>query len=598
MARGKGAGYLSYTALVLLSTIPPISALTDLWAVHIDNGPAPSPEDGPPFSAHATRDRALLPYQIAGVVGSYVATVVVVGTLLLTVGRKLRRRAQDMAARPTEMVKPMGRAFDPSPISPLSSSGRSWYSPRKLRSKKSASGSVRSGVSNLVSPGLASVVSFDANVIESDRQQRQEEMERLYAAVVAQDERKSQTAIITTSEVPVAAPPTSPPRYSARRAPPRLVTDAPALRHLQVNSGQWSPRSPTTPKSPVRAIYPPDSPMPPMPSSPAGPIRAEYPTTPLSPHFADQLPPRTSDLRPVRDTRTSSYGSSRSFASTSTTVAGTGRKARKSLRHLKIGAPIQSAGDDNSDGARTPLSPRFYTDPGIPPEPPTARTLDSQYAPTTPGAASTRSFGQYAAPNTPGGASTRSWRYGETDDEQMDEVRDLPLAHPNRASAYVYNDPAQGVTDLASSRPADPIAPTTAAASNPNRPLPLRQLAQQQQEHQHQHHQQHPHPTFPLSPTHWPHPHPHHQPHLLSPPPVKTTFLSSRAHERLGGPRTGLATPYSPYMPFTPLTPVTPHLLGRAERRQRMREERRGRGAIVEEEAVRGEGEIWGDGYA
>ena len=175
MARGKGAAYLSYTALVLLSNISYTSALKDLWVVDIDNGPAPSPEDGPPFSAHATRDRALLPYQIAGIVGSYVATVFILGTLLLTVGRKLRRRAQDMAARPTEMVKPMGRAFDPSPISPLSSSGRSWYSPRKLRSKKSANGSVRSGrsgFSNTRSPGMNSVASFDANVIEADRLQR------------------------------------------------------------------------------------------------------------------------------------------------------------------------------------------------------------------------------------------------------------------------------------------------------------------------------------------------------------------------------------------------------------------------------------------
>lgn len=565
MGRG-GAIYLSYTALVLLSAATGTSAVSNLWAVSIDEGPAPSPEDGPPFSAHATRNRALLPYQIVGVVGSYVATVLILGTLLLTLGRTLRRRAQEMASRPTEMVKPMGRSFDPSPISPLSSSGRSWYSPRKLRNKRSAATSIRSGRSNPVSPGMDSVVSFDTNVIDADRQKRQDEMERLYAAVMAQDEQKSQTATITTSEMPSVAPPT----YSQKKAPPRLITDAPALRHLQVDAPQWSPRSPGTPKSPIRAIYPPDSPLPPMPSSPASPMRAEYPTTPLTPVFFNQTQ-QSGELRPARDTRTSSFGSSRSFASTSTAAAPTGgKKIRKSLRHLKISAPMQQ-GDDNSDGARTPLSPRFYTDPGIPPEPPTARTMDSQYP-----------------PNTPGAASTRSWRYGEpgSDEERMDEVRDLPSAHPNRTSSYNYANQAQAVTNAASTRP-DPTGttPQNKAVASTNRPLPLRQLAAQQQRQQTD-----PSAAYPLSPMTW------NQGYPLSAGPVKTTFLETGMN-KLGGPRTGLATPYSPYMPYTPLTPVTPHLTSRAERRQRQKEERKVHGAITEEEQVADEKDLWASGY-
>ncbi|KAK4543001.1 hypothetical protein LTR36_005999 [Oleoguttula mirabilis] len=597
MGRG-GAIYLSYTALVLLSTASGASAVSSLWAVSIDEGPAPSPEDGPPFSAHATRNRALLPYQIVGIAGSYVATVLILGTLLLTVGRSLRKQAQIMASKPTEMVKPMLRAFDPSPISPLSSSGRSWYSPRKLRSKRSANGSVRSGVSNPMSPAMNSVVSFDANVVDGDKQKRQEEMERLYAAVMAQDERKSLGATVTTTEVPV----TALPPYSQKRAPPRLVTDAPALRHLQVEAPQHSP---STPKSPIRAIYPPDSPMPPMPSSPTSPLRAEYPTTPLTPQFFNDPANRPRETRPSRETRTSSFGSTRSFASTSTSAAAAGgKKIRKSLRHLKISAPLQH-GDDNSDGARTPLSPRFYTDPGIPPEPPTARTLDSQYAPTTPGA-----------------ASTRSWRYGEEHDadeqEQMDQVRDLPLPHPNRGSGYGYNynNPARALTTAASTR-ADPTGTTpqnrqlstdttppalaskppaaaAAAAANTTRPLPLRQLAAQQ--HSHQHRTATYAAAHPLSPMTW------NQGYPLSAGsagPVKTTFLDVKPKEgRLGVPGTaGLATPYSPYMPYTPLTPVTPHLTSRVERRQRLREERRGQGVITEEDQVADEGEIWSSGY-
>lgn len=588
MGRG-GAIYLSYTALALLSTAPHASAISDLWAVSIDEGPAPSPQDGPPFSAHASRNRALLPYQIIGIIGSYIAVICLLGTLLLTIGRSCRRKAQILAMRPTEMVKPMTRAFDPSPISPLSSSGRSWYSPRKLRGKRSVDGSVRSVGSNTVSPAMDSVVSLDANVIEADRLQRQDEMERLYAAVMAQDERKSQAqaTVTVTSEVP-----TAPPQYSTqKRAPPRLITDAPALRHLQVSSPQWSPamHSPHTPKSPIRAIYPPDSPMPPMPTSPTSPVRAEYPSTPLTPTFFNNEGP-SQRSRPARERptsqRTSSFGSNRSFASTSTLTAGAnagGKKIRKSLRHLKISAPLQQQqGDDNSDGARTPLSPRFYTDPGIPPEPPTtARTVGSEYAPTTPGAAS--------------------------EDEQMDEVRDLPNPHPNRPmSGYNYNNQAQAVTDAASTRP-DPtgtlapqnkqlprISPPSAPAVPPairapaavgsgNRPLPLRQLAAQQRSDAYA-------AAHPLSPMTW------NAGYPLSAGPVKTTFLDVQK-DKLGGLRTGQATPYSPYMPFTPLTPVTPHLTNRAERRQRQKEERKAQGVITEEDAVADEGELWSSGY-
>ena len=565
MGRG-GARYLSYTALVLLSTVVESDAISDLWAVSIWNSPAPSPQDGPPFSAHASRNRELLPYQIVGIVGSYVGSILILGILLLTVGRRLRRRAQEMAARPTEMVKPTSRAFDPSPISPMSN--RSWYSPRRLKSKKSTTSSIRSGVSNQLSPGMDSVVSFDDGIVEADRQKRQDEMERLYAAVMAQDERKSQQAEAMSGSI---APGTAPPEYSRQR-PPKLITDAPSLRHLQAPyHGQLSPRSPTTPKSPVRAIYPPGSSIPPMPMSPTSPIRVEYPITPMTPTFMAQA--QSGELRPNREGRASSFGSSRTVGSTggSNATSTGGKKLRKSLRHLKISAPLQR--DDNSDGARTPLSPRFYTDPGIPPEPPTAgtiRTFDSQYPPTTPGTA-------------------KSWRYGEerdTDDEQMDEVRDLPQAHPNRVGAYTYDNAAQAVTNAVSKRP-DPTGTTPQnkqpMAASVNNTLPFRQLQQQSSQQQGL-------GAYPLSPGSW------NRGNAISAGPVKTTFLNTQ-RDRFGGPRTGLATPYSPYMPFTPLTPVTPHLQSRAERKQRQREERAVHGAITEEDQVADEKELWSYGY-
>lgn len=535
MMLGHKRACLLYRALVVLSLAAYTTA--DLWSVSIDLGPAPLPEDGPPFSANASRDRSLLPYQIVGIIGSYLASILILGVLLLTLGRSRRTKALDRASEVscTELVKPMNRAFDPSPVSPVSS--RSWYSPRKLKPKKSSASSVRSGgFSNPVSPTGASVISFDAAVVEADRQKRQEEMERLYAAVMAQDDRKSQQKAVSpqpSEDVPFG----SPPQYS-RRNPPRLITNAPNLRHLQSSQGQYppSPCSPTTPKSPIRAIYPPDGPIPPMPAGPTSPLRAEYPTHKIAPVYQPQQ-----DYPHNNRERSASEGSRRAS-----------RKFRKSLKNIKISSPMVPT-DDNSDGARTPLSPRFYANPGIPPDPPTSRTTDTTdsqaYPPTTPGTA--RSY-------RPGDDDYFPRHDAETD--QIEKIRSLPNPNPQRNNPKHY--PAL---------PASPSPRKQAAASTTSltAPLPFRQTNDQA-------------PTLSV--------------------PTKTTLLEARPKNQfsrtaLGTPRTGLATPYSPYMPFTPLTPVTPRLASRAERRQRAREERTLRGAVVEEDAVKEEGEIWGNGY-
>lgn len=540
MGRG-GAIYLSYTALVLLSAGVGNCVNPSVFDVNIDEGPAPSAADGPPFSAHAIRNKALLPYEIIAVVASYVGSVLILGTLLLTVGRTLRKRAQEMAARPQEMVKPMSKTFGMSPASPQSS--RSWY---KLRNKKSSASSIRSGGSNPVSPGMDSVVSFDQNVIEADRQRRQDEMERLYSAVMMQDAQKSKSSLVTAAEVP-----NSPPGYD-RRTLPQLMIDDPRLRHFQAD------QNPTSPRSPVRAIYPPDADLQGMPQSPTSPIKAAYPNMPLTPMSPQYQASQCGEIRPSRVSRTPSFGSGK--------TAGSG-KLRKSLRKLNISAPLQA--DDNSDGARTPLSPRFYTNPGVPPEPPTARTMDSEnYPPTTPGTAGTG----------------RSWRYpGENDEveERMDEVRALPQPHPNRLSSYNYANEAQAVTDAVSKRRDPPRLPI---GSTNNNTLPFRQMNEEQRKAAYA-------AAHPLSPGVWQ--------QQLSAGPVKTTFLETRKpgmHSAMT-PRTGMATPYSPYMPYTPLTPVTPHLTSRAERKQRRKEDHAIRGAITEEEQVADDKDMWSSGY-
>ncbi|KAF2770477.1 hypothetical protein EJ03DRAFT_335452 [Teratosphaeria nubilosa] len=566
MGRG-GAIYLSYTALALLAAVvAPTRGDSSIWAVSIDESPAPAPDAGPPLSAHAIRNPAYLPYEIVGIVGAYFAAVFLTGSLLLTVGRSSRKRALARSrSHATEMVKPAGVMYDPSPASPAS--GRSWFGSPRKGGRKGASASLRSarsGASDVGSPGMDSVVSFDQNVVEQDRVRREQEMERLYAAVMAQDDRKSAQTIALADEVQV--PTIAPPRYQqGQPRPPRLMTDAPGLRHLQTEQGV---RSPGPPKSPVRAIYPPDSPLPPMPISPTSPIRAEYPPNiPLSPQFFDPGQRPSGELQPNRASRTS-FGSSKTIASTSSTTPAA-KKSRRSLRHLKISAPLQSYGDDNSDGARTPLSPRFYTDPGIPPKPPTARTLDSQDAPTTPGTVS-------------------SWQAEEEQNEGMDQVRDLPRPHLRQISSN-----GAGIPKPATSTTTPMTNPPTTAQP---RPLPLRQLALQQSQSTTTLPHNPPTAFFPLSPSRWPttNPRAHEPSYPLSAGPVKTTFLDVRRDQFSTGPRTGVATPYSPYMPFTPLTPVfTPRLVGRREKRARERE----RGPEVVEEMVEDEGVVWGGDY-
>lgn len=535
MARERSSRAGSMT-LVFLSLVICITA--DLWTVDIDLTPAPAPEDGPPFSAHASRDKALLPFQIVGIVGGYVGSILIIGAFLMTLGRHRRKRALARAAeaKGTEMVKPMSRAFDPSPISPVSS--RSWYSPRKLKPKKSTASSIRSGgMSNPVSPAGVSVVSFDAAVVEADKQKRQEEMERLYAVVMAQDEHKAR--VKATSPPPSASIPSgSPPEYSRRKPPPRLITTAPNLKHLQPGQVQYptSPCSPSTPKSPIRAIYPPDGPAPPMPSGPSSPLHTEYSSTGMRHMYQPQQ-----EYPSASRERSASEGSRRSS-----------KKFRKSLKNIKISPPIIPT-EDNSDGARTPLSPRFYANPGIPPDPPTGRTdgiSDSPgYAPTTPGTA-------------------QSWRYGDElpptidEPEPLTQARALPHTSPQRSNKRAYPP-----------LPACPSPSRRKAETSPislHAPLPFRQYNNQNASSNNA--------------------------------PTKTTLLETRPRNQfltaaMGTPRTGLATPYSPYMPFTPLTPVTPRLTSRAERRQREREERTIRGPVVEEDAVKDEGELWGSGY-
>jgi hypothetical protein len=144
-----------------------------------------------------------------------------------------------------------------------------------------------------------------------------------------------------------------------------------------------NPASPTSPKSPVHAIYPPDYHNPP-------------PTAPLP---RSNNPPASPRSILTKKSRTSSIGSASS-------------RTRLGLRSLRISAPLQKyPGEPLHDEARTPLSPRFYNPPA-PPSPPQDLT------PTSP--------------------------EGDYNYEVLDKVQPLPRPAPQRSGSSYSNPPAVG----------------------------------------------------------------------------------------------------------------------------------------------------------
>lgn len=520
MARGRQV-YLTFAAWVLLSGKPVVA---DLWSVNIDESPAPPPALGPPFSANASRDMSLLPYQIVGIVGSYLCVIFFIGTLLLTIGRRARKRALMLTQREkgTELVQSAGTTFDPSPVSPQSH--RTWYPQRRMKGKESAVESVKS-INSAISPAGESIASFDAAVVENDRLRRAEEMERLYAAVIGQDDEKSR-------------------RESANGAPPQYSRGEPlkltATTHLQRLRTDF----PQSPRSPVRVIYPPDHTPVAGNSAVSESSRLGHSRSPLS--SIGSLSSLESAAR---------ENEARSSAGSSSKVL---KKPRKSLKGIKISGPIMQHSHDGDDEARAPLSPRYYPDPGVPPEPPTGRTdgtMDSAYqSPVT-----ARSFG-YEDTIYPTPTMTL-------------QPRDPPNPYPQRGPAEQLRI-STNTTNF--SQPLRPTSPPSKSAVSVNKVLPFRQYQD--------------------SATLSPYPSSNQGSHTADS--IKTTFVEHRPDRlAVGAPRTGAKTPYSAYMPFTPLTPVTPHLASRAERKQRQRENRALQGAITEEDQVVNQSDMWDSGY-
>ncbi|KAL8742000.1 MAG: hypothetical protein Q9190_005454 [Brigantiaea leucoxantha] len=306
-----------------------VSALpTDIWHVSVFEGPAPAPEDGPPLSANAIRDPAYLPGQIGAIIGSYLLSVLIISVGLLLVGRRLRRAAQaSPSTLAMEMMQPVQadvpKAFDPSPISPASKNPygpspqdtldmkSNWPSPDKSRTP----GRWPSIKKHSYQPSVqSSVVTFDDSVIEDDKAKNQQEMERLYAAVMEHDEEKSTLSVHRSGG--------SQPQHPAE------------LQHLRTTTSIPQPAtepSRTDTKSPARTLT----------ASPKKSIRP----SPIMTHS--------------RNSSRSSFGSF-------------GKK--RGVRNLPISPPMGSPeiapNNVNEYGETEPLSPRLYNPGPPPPTPP------------------------------------------------------------------------------------------------------------------------------------------------------------------------------------------------------------------------------------
>lgn len=161
----------------------------DIWVVSIFRGPAPSPAKGPPASAHALRDPSKLKYEIIGIVAAYLFWLTVTAIGVFLVGRRFRKKSQESdQTLGMETIKSTGfiniREMEAGPKSPLSPK-----SPGKLASLKSWA---RGNKANRQSDH--SISTIDTKVVDNDKVKNMDEMAKLYAAVMAHDQQKSQSS--------------------------------------------------------------------------------------------------------------------------------------------------------------------------------------------------------------------------------------------------------------------------------------------------------------------------------------------------------------------------------------------------------------------
>ncbi|KAH0562648.1 hypothetical protein GP486_002676 [Trichoglossum hirsutum] len=221
----------------------------------IDLDPAPPPEEGPPLSRNALRNKKYLPAEIGGIVGAYVLTVSVLGLLWLFIGRPRRQRSGFASFRDVEMVS--GLPTSPSKETKFWEFRKPWQSSSTTSPKEpkhwdfrkpwsNPTSPVKDSKQSLASPTQGSVATFDEQVIEEDRRRRAEDMDRLYAAVMAHDDARSKVTLSESnpqspsrlepdSKSPMPSP--SLPKVSSPLASPRSVPRPPSVASKHSRTG-------------------------------------------------------------------------------------------------------------------------------------------------------------------------------------------------------------------------------------------------------------------------------------------------------------------------------------------------------------------------
>ena len=475
-------------------------------------------------------NRAHLPWQIGSIVGAYAGLTLLVLTLLLTVGRRLRRAAQESSKTlDMEMIKP-NLAVGITPTTPLDKK-QEWPMSAGLTRTSTWGSTKKWGSKHQSTATQTSIGTFDESVIEEDKAKNQTELERLYAAVMEQDDR------ISNPQAAIPSPP--------------LAQNPPELQHLRSapTSRQYMPPSPVTqgPQS--------------LPRINTASPRSKYRPSPIS-----MTAPSTTHSR----------------ASSRTSLGSFGKKS--GIRNLTISSPMGSP-DLAPESSRMyseaePLSPRFYT-PGPPPTPPQQSSRDeypTHYAQHQRSKAVNNVALSHTPPMSPHlPASPRSTRPPRFQFPRQDPSVDA-ISQVNdtmNPSWTPQHQPQVSLTQPPKSRKPTPLSirtPNNGLLSAPsNSSLPLRSA---------------PLPFRSLAPSNG---------SDRPPSMIKATVLERKVPEinYLRSPHTGVpATPYSPYMPFTPLTPVTPsRLVTRSERKKREKEE--GRRVLTREDAVPEEEDMW-----
>ena len=319
-----------------------------IWDIEIDNAPAPPPDEGPPLSAGALRNKSKLKYEVIGIVGAYLVWLLITFLLLVFVGKKLRYRIQTSnrtlsmeIVRPAPLVNQSNMSVEP----PLKSPG-------KLASLRSWA----SGNRHAHKPSNISVTStIDEKILQADQAKNKDEMARLYAAVIQHDEERSQNPRSNGQTSPRL--PGHPPQSSVPPTP-RSIALPPTPRSPYYRaeiSGPASPRSPG---------YPPEF----QHLRQEAEAQNEASSPPLSPRLIHPLAPT-----PAEDpsTRATSQTSSRKKVSPLSLLAGEKRRPSNiSIRGQPISQPLPSATLTGTSiytsGTDAEASPRIYH-PGPPP---------------------------------------------------------------------------------------------------------------------------------------------------------------------------------------------------------------------------------------